>query len=476
MQPIWFDRDNTISSEEADSPMRSTWIDRSIASREIDTESPKRSTWADRDNTDSRKETDSLMRSTWTDNNNVSSKMDIESSKRSTWIDRNTTGRKTYTESPKQSAWTSRDNTRNRIDTEPSNQSTWIDRNSTSSKMDAESIRRSVRTPDEKEDSSKFPKADLLSWATVGSPLLSTLPKTTAVDESISPLLSRSIDSPPTAPIHLDQDFNDKTLSDIKHLQAQDSTRQVVESSLASQRRLPSQAPPQVDRSVYRTILDWSVHPTVQPDDFNVLSEAQRTMVRIKRLASVKGSLSSSSSSALPSSTTVGSSNVFQWPYSSKSDARSDRVSIKDLNSDLSKRSFKFDPIQERYSERRFWMGNSNIDSNSESNSRNEDLATDTKPRRSRARIGFDSLDEQIPTKASELRFEEPIKEPQNVKEEEDRVNPSTSAIKKITNNQFLYSPRVVFPAIKSRIRTLCKLYYSEESVMMSRVWDPEYE
>ncbi|KAG9320196.1 hypothetical protein KVV02_008578 [Mortierella alpina] len=34
-------------------------------------------------------------------------------------------------------------------------------------------------------------------------------------------------------------------------------------------RRRPSLAPPKIARSVYRTILDWSVHPTVQPNDFN---------------------------------------------------------------------------------------------------------------------------------------------------------------------------------------------------------------
>ncbi|KAF9362553.1 hypothetical protein BGX34_005944 [Mortierella sp. NVP85] len=34
----------------------------------------------------------------------------------------------------------------------------------------------------------------------------------------------------------------------------------------------PSQLPAKIDRHVYRTILDWSVHSTVQPDDFNILT------------------------------------------------------------------------------------------------------------------------------------------------------------------------------------------------------------
>lgn len=37
--------------------------------------------------------------------------------------------------------------------------------------------------------------------------------------------------------------------------------------------RRPSQAPQRIKRSVYRTILDWSVHPTIQPNDFNTLAD-----------------------------------------------------------------------------------------------------------------------------------------------------------------------------------------------------------
>ncbi|KAF9336043.1 hypothetical protein BGZ91_010189, partial [Linnemannia elongata] len=37
--------------------------------------------------------------------------------------------------------------------------------------------------------------------------------------------------------------------------------------------RRPSQAPQRIKRSVYRTILDWSVHPTIQPNDFVTLPD-----------------------------------------------------------------------------------------------------------------------------------------------------------------------------------------------------------
>lgn len=37
--------------------------------------------------------------------------------------------------------------------------------------------------------------------------------------------------------------------------------------------RRPSQAPQRIKRSVYRTILDWSVHPTIQPNDFITLPD-----------------------------------------------------------------------------------------------------------------------------------------------------------------------------------------------------------
>ncbi|KAG0212106.1 Ribose methyltransferase [Mortierella sp. NVP41] len=43
----------------------------------------------------------------------------------------------------------------------------------------------------------------------------------------------------------------------------------------ASIERRPSQAPQRIKRSIYRTVLDWSVHPTVQPNDFNALPDVQ---------------------------------------------------------------------------------------------------------------------------------------------------------------------------------------------------------
>ncbi|KAF9925122.1 hypothetical protein FBU30_005015 [Linnemannia zychae] len=48
----------------------------------------------------------------------------------------------------------------------------------------------------------------------------------------------------------------------------------------------PSQAPQRIKRSVYRTILDWSVHPTVQPNDFNDLVDLPQS--RLSRIGLIK--------------------------------------------------------------------------------------------------------------------------------------------------------------------------------------------
>ncbi|KAF9904724.1 hypothetical protein EC991_002361 [Linnemannia zychae] len=62
-----------------------------------------------------------------------------------------------------------------------------------------------------------------------------------------------------------------------KHSYHDHSSLDPLPKMAASIERRPSQAPQRIKRSVYRTILDWSVHPTVQPTDFVALPDLPRT-------------------------------------------------------------------------------------------------------------------------------------------------------------------------------------------------------
>ncbi|KAG0288696.1 hypothetical protein BGZ98_004170, partial [Dissophora globulifera] len=97
-----------------------------------------------------------------------------------------------------------------------------------------------------------------------------------------------------------------------------DATRRLIESSSLASLSSPSplsfsgpttihrNAPhslSRIDRNVYRTILDWSVHSTVQPIEFNTMSAARSMPLQSlsQSLSRILASSSSSSSSSAPS-------------------------------------------------------------------------------------------------------------------------------------------------------------------------------
>ncbi|KAF9917995.1 hypothetical protein BX616_010692 [Lobosporangium transversale] len=73
-------------------------------------------------------------------------------------------------------------------------------------------------------------------------------------------------------------------------------------------RRSPSQTPPRIDRYTYRTILDWSIHPTVLPDDFNIQVSSYRKTVPVSSKA-LKSAIVSASLPTDPSSSSSSSSS-----------------------------------------------------------------------------------------------------------------------------------------------------------------------
>ncbi|KAF9120157.1 hypothetical protein BGW39_011631 [Mortierella sp. 14UC] len=89
----------------------------------------------------------------------------------------------------------------------------------------------------------------------------------------------------------------------------------------ASIERRPSQAPQRIKRSVYRTILDWSVHPTVQPTDFISLPDLPPTPPPPRAGHSIKSPAASVAATANATSATsadTSDENVAKKRYVSR--------------------------------------------------------------------------------------------------------------------------------------------------------------
>ncbi|GJJ78172.1 hypothetical protein EMPS_10531 [Entomortierella parvispora] len=91
----------------------------------------------------------------------------------------------------------------------------------------------------------------------------STPPAATVRKNSLAGLPRPPSFTEPPAEIGLDALM--ATLTNVPKESAPTTASRVFEREKAN---WPSQPPPKVGRTVYRTILDWSIHPTVQPGDF----------------------------------------------------------------------------------------------------------------------------------------------------------------------------------------------------------------
>ncbi|KAF9195640.1 hypothetical protein BGZ50_004038 [Haplosporangium sp. Z 11] len=162
--------------------------------------------------------------------------------------------------------------------------------------------------------------------------------------------------TPPLGTGSTAQEGNLSTFSEVD--QTPDSplaqTIQCAKESYQPQRRRPSQAPLKIDRNVYRTILDWSVHPTVQSTDFN------HNLAEYKKISLDPITTASTFMQSLPSSTSRQATNSQDSAGPrAVTENRSDSL---DLNADLG------DFVAKRS--------------------------------RSRRRIGFDALDEEMDSKS----------------------------------------------------------------------------
>ncbi|KAF9108114.1 hypothetical protein BGX27_008464 [Mortierella sp. AM989] len=335
---------------------------------------------------------------------------------------------------------------------------------------------------------SRGSKLDIAASKATAAPAETVTTKATMTSLTSTPIPqpSQSIPAPSTLPKFSDQNQRGENFSTIKQRRVEDSTRRAIESSSTS----PSQAPLNMDRNIYRTILDWSVHPTVQPDEFNTISDAQRTMVRTKRLASVKRS----SWSQIPRNEATGasSSRVFQWPYNTKSDIRNEMINTTNVTDLVSKNPSRIDPLQGDYSVRGAWVGNpteSHVkeiekekkkerEEEREGGNRYESNSATVvgRLRGSRARIGFgfNSLEDHDIAKDSRQQSKDSTKK--LLKVEKERLDPPVDITPKLPLNEYLHTPRLVLPAITAGNRTISKLYYSEDSTISPQEQNLDYE
>ncbi|CAO3574001.1 unnamed protein product [Mortierella alpina] len=104
-------------------------------------------------------------------------------------------------------------------------------------------------------------------------------------------------------------------------------------------RRRPSLAPPKIARSVYRTILDWSVHPTVQPNDFNTTVDYGSTALsapsHLRTISAMASSTSSSSSRSESATEQVDGVNDF----TAKRTRSRRRIGFESLDAEIEKSS-----------------------------------------------------------------------------------------------------------------------------------------
>ncbi|KAF8931783.1 hypothetical protein EDD21DRAFT_444371 [Dissophora ornata] len=185
-----------------------------------------------------------------------------------------------------------------------------------------------------------------------------------------------------------------------------DSTRQLIASSSESSssypspfsppttiQRRPSQILPKISRTVTRTILDWSVHPTVQPDDFNITSEHQSTSVPSFSQSSPRYAAFSSSSS--PSPTTAGSNNLTPTT-SSYSDASYARAFSSKNNSSGDRPSERESTGQERPLRKRERSGLDSLDRQPVETAGREGGSVPFNPwKNSKHEVGMDSLEQR---------------------------------------------------------------------------------
>ncbi|KAK3824828.1 MAG: hypothetical protein J3Q66DRAFT_326138 [Benniella sp.] len=197
----------------------------------------------------------------------------------------------------------------------------------------------------------------------------------------------------------------------------------------------PSQPPAKIDRHVYRTILDWSVHSTVQPDDFNIPAHKSVTLPARIATPPTNGALGTSLWGALsdtytrihsPSKHTA--SHGFSSSSASRGKSRQDSVgdssggSGSNNNSNRGYRDYQNNkdgqgPSNSNNTQRRREkaIGLSSLDRHSDPENKQKPTAASRppspmspsqppafidspagQPRISRRRIGFDSLDEAM--------------------------------------------------------------------------------
>ncbi|KAF9567878.1 hypothetical protein EC968_003148 [Mortierella alpina] len=239
-------------------------------------------------------------------------------------------------------------------------------------------------------------------------------------------------------------------------------------------RRRPSLVPPKIARSVYRTILDWSVHPTVQPNDFNTTVEYRSTPLSAPSRLRATSAIASS---------TLGSSSRLE-PATMKADGHSDftakgtrsrrRIGFESLDAEIEKSSSS--------TSNRGNSGNNRGQEHSHALPRvqlNDDRGSlGYEKREGRAQSGTDIAATAYiftpPASPSPSPSLTPLPSSAVTMTPHSQstgtaapAKLSTTTIPIVENHDYLYSPNIVLPALSSTQRKTFTLYHAAGSMSL---------
>ncbi|KAF9967050.1 hypothetical protein BGZ70_000285 [Mortierella alpina] len=239
-------------------------------------------------------------------------------------------------------------------------------------------------------------------------------------------------------------------------------------------RRRPSLAPPKIARSVYRTILDWSVHPTVQPNDFNITVDYGSTALsapsRLKSSSAMASSTLGSSSRSESATVEVEGQNDF----TAKRTRSRRRIGFENLDAEIEKTSSSISgrgDIREQDRSHSFPRVYLKDDKREIRTRAGADIAAKTytitppaSPSPSAASPSPSPLLTSPPSPAvgSSRAAATPLSPFTGISSS---LKPSTTAVPVVENRDYLYSPNCVLPALTSTLRKSYTLYHTARSL-----------
>ncbi|KAF9954619.1 hypothetical protein BGZ72_004436 [Mortierella alpina] len=234
-------------------------------------------------------------------------------------------------------------------------------------------------------------------------------------------------------------------------------------------RRRPSLAPPKITRSVYRTILDWSVHPTVQPDDFNTTVDYGSTPLSTRSHLKASSPMASSTLEFFARSKATAIQADVQNDFTAKRTRSRRRIGFESLDAEIEKSSGStasrgsFGATTDKGQDRSHAFSRVSVSDD------RKDLSLDQRENRTRSGAHMAAAAYTITPPASPPSSSSPLPPPLPVAVSSQApttlplksTSISEPAISVVENHDYLYSLKVVLPALSSILRKSYTLYHA---------------